>query len=307
MAAVSQILFRTPVSAVNKDDHLRVYSQDVYGSIRESLFESGWQNGGPKNVIAQGKIGTPISATSQALNEIRVYYISNDNKLREVAYSSDRGWYNGDLNSKNFSVAPYSKVAATFLPRDGQVLRVYAQKEDDTIQEYVYDSPKSGWVQGANLGAALPGSALAATSYKAAELGIRVYTQGTDLKISEKAYDESKGWYTGGLSFSAPPRTSLSTTSFNASSSGISIRVYYGETKNGNEVREKAWDGSGGWYDGGFAQPSIAGTDSSVIAWDKGSNLQLRVYFQNGTAVTGVSEWVFSKSWTKGVPAIPPA
>jgi len=60
--------------------------------------------------------------------------------LKEIAYSAGRGWYAGDLNTRNYAVAPYSKVAATFLPGKGQVLRVYVQSTDNTIQEYGYDS-----------------------------------------------------------------------------------------------------------------------------------------------------------------------
>lgn len=69
-----------------------------------------------------------------------MFYISNDNHLKEIAYSAARGWYAGDLNARNYAVAPYSKVAATFLPGNGQVLRVYVQSPDNTIQEYGYDS-----------------------------------------------------------------------------------------------------------------------------------------------------------------------
>lgn len=117
----------------------------------------------------------------------------------------------------------------------------------------------------------------------------------------------STGWYNGGLSFPAPPRTSLSATSFNASSSGIALRVYYSTTSNGNQVLEKAWDGNG-WYDGAFVAPSIAGTDSAVISWASGNSLQLRVYLQNGTDVTAVSEWVWSGGkWSPGDAGIPPA
>jgi hypothetical protein len=301
---VAQILFRTPICAVNSTDHLRVYTQDVFGNIRESLYESGWANGTIKNVIAQGKLNSPMSATSKELNEIRVYYLSNDNKLREMAYSANRGWYNGDLNDKNFTVAPYSKVAATFLPGSSNVLRVYVQSDDDTIQEYGYDGGSSGWQKMTNLGAALPGTELAATSFKASQLGIRVYLQDTSLQIFEKAYDDNQGWYTGGFSIpNAAPRATLSCCSFNASSSGVSLRIYYSTLA--NTILERAWDGS--WYDGGFQQPCVPGSESAVINWGKGSDLQLRVYFQNGTKVTGVSEWCYSGGWVKGVSAIPPA
>jgi hypothetical protein len=133
----------------------------------------------------------------------------------------------------------------------------------------------------------------------------RAYFQDTSLSIIEKAYDSNQGWYTGGFSIpKAQPRASLSVTDFNASSSGVSLRVYYGTAD--NKILEKAWDGS--WTSGGFSQPSIPGSESAVITWGSGGGLQLRVYFQNGTHVTGVSEWCWGTGgWTKGVAAIPPA
>ncbi len=144
------------IAAVNSGDHLRVYTQDVQGNIRESSYEGKWSNGTIKNVIAKGKIGSPIAACSKALNEVgvpvrvryfclenlnhaqvRVYYVSVDNKLREHCYSANKGWYAGDLNSSNVAVAPYSKVAACFLAVGSDLeLRVYCQSHDNSIQEY---------------------------------------------------------------------------------------------------------------------------------------------------------------------------
>jgi len=303
---VEQILFRTAIAAVNSTSHLRVYTQDVTGSIRESLYEGKWANGTAQNVIAQAKLGSPIAATSKELNNIRVYYVSTDNKLKESCYDSGKGWYDGDLNNKNFVVAPYSKVAASFLAAgSGLVLRVYAQLPDNTIQEFGYDNGSSGWQKMTNLGPALTGSEIASTSYKTSQLSIRVYFQATNLNLVEQCYDGSN-WYKGAFSVpNAIPRTSLAATSFAATSNSISLRVYYGAPN--DRILEQAYDGSKGWYTGGFSQPSIPGSEVAVINWGSGSGLNLRVYFENGTDVTGVSEWVWNGSWTAGVAAIPPA
>lgn len=61
----------TGIAAVNESSHLRVYTQDVQGGIRESMYEGKWSNGTPKNVIVQGKIGSPLAACSKALEEVR--------------------------------------------------------------------------------------------------------------------------------------------------------------------------------------------------------------------------------------------
>jgi len=61
----------TGIAAVNESSHLRVYTQDVQGGIRESTYEGKWANGTPENVIVRGKIGSPIAGCSKALEEVK--------------------------------------------------------------------------------------------------------------------------------------------------------------------------------------------------------------------------------------------
>ncbi|KFY89265.1 hypothetical protein V498_06476 [Pseudogymnoascus sp. VKM F-4517 (FW-2822)] len=283
--SASDIILNTAIAAVNNNDHLRIYTQDTNGGVRESLYEGKWQNGNSSNTI------------------IRVYTLSTDNVLTETAYSANRGWYTGDLGAKKFVVAPYSKIAATFLATGSLQLRVYAQLPDNTIQEYGYDSASSGWEKQTNLGSAVAGSSIATTSFNISSLSIRTYIQTPSLSLAEHAYDSSKGWYTGAFSISsAPPRAAIAATSFSLAST-IALRVYHAAAD--NTLIERAYDGDG-WYAGAFVQRSIPGTQAAVIAWTS-EGTQLRVYFQNGTQVTGVSEWVWSNGWVKGAAAIPPA
>ncbi|GIJ86421.1 hypothetical protein Asppvi_005309 [Aspergillus pseudoviridinutans] len=58
-AGAQQVLFRTGIAAVNTTSHIRVYFQDAYSSIRESLYEGSWANGTEKNVISKAKLGSP--------------------------------------------------------------------------------------------------------------------------------------------------------------------------------------------------------------------------------------------------------
>lgn len=76
MELLSSYFKGSAIAAVNSTDHLRVYFQDVQGNIRESLYESGWANGTINNVIATGKIGSPIAATSKELNAVTTPYIA---------------------------------------------------------------------------------------------------------------------------------------------------------------------------------------------------------------------------------------
>jgi hypothetical protein len=331
MAAINDILIRTALAAVREDDHLRVYETDVQGGIREVQYDGQWTGGEPRNMIARGKIGTPVAATSIGLQHIRVYYVTPDNCLGEAAYDSGSGWYDGNLSAQKFDVAPESSVAAVFL--GGQTtLRVYGQLPDNTIQEWVcklqptpllqasdlnfLDTGEHGWTGGSNLGPALPGTQIAATTWGNSPLHIRyayllfshtstdtrhsVYAQDTSLNVFEKTWD-GRGWHTGGLGFSNPiPRAALAVTSWGGDGEQLGIRLYYGAPD--NVIREKAWDGGGGWYDGGFEAACIPA--SNVAAIPLGI---LRVYLQNGTEDTAVTEYMWSDGWRVGYPALPPA
>lgn len=136
MAAINDILIPTALAAVREGSHLRVYQTAVDGGIREAQYEGKWTGGEPRNVIAKGKIGTPISATAIGFKHIRVYYVTPDNHLGEAAFDSGGSWYTGNLNSKKFAVAPYSSVAGIFLGGE-TILRVYGQLPNNTIQEWV--------------------------------------------------------------------------------------------------------------------------------------------------------------------------
>ncbi|KAH8700675.1 fucose-specific lectin [Talaromyces proteolyticus] len=301
-----QILLGTAIAAVSSTSHLRVYIKDTAESIRESSYENGWAGGQPSNVIAQATIGSPIAATSKELNHIRVYYVSQDNTLKEAAYDAGTGWYDGQLSMVGVTVAPYSKLAAVFLAGTDQLLlRVYAQLNDNTIQEFGWNSDEKGWSKGVNLSQALPGSGIASTSFQKSQLSIRTYIQEISSNIVEKAYDAYTGWSSGTFtSQSAPPRTAIALTSFGDS---ICIRVYY--TTTDNHVVERVHYTGTAWYDGDFDQASTPGMQIAVISSGRGPNgLNLRVYLQQGALVTAISETVWSNgAWSPGEKALPPA
>ncbi|KAI1148545.1 fucose-specific lectin [Nemania diffusa] len=288
----------TGIAAVNYASHLRVYATTVDGSVVESQFEGKWTGGvPPRNTIGHGKILTPVSATNLGhFNSIRVYFLDSRNQLQEAAWDSGKGWYTGAL-SNQFTVAPFSSVAGTFISEKGSDLRVYAQLPDLTIQEFVY-TPGSQWAKGASLGRALAGTDITVVCNRAAypNLKMRVYFQDPKLNIVEKAYDSSTGWYEGQLSLaSSIPRCSLGAVSWNDNS--FHIRVYYGVVEGStNRIREMCWDGR--WAQGQFNQPCIPGSQVAAISLSAGD---LRAYLQNGYAVTAVSEWATGASgWAIG-------
>jgi hypothetical protein len=89
-------------------------------------------------------------------------------------------------------------------------------------------------------------------------------------------------------------------TSWGESGSSLGIRVYYATQD--NVIKEKGWDGSGGWYDGGFQQRSIPGSRIAAIPLPV-----LRVYLQNGTEVSGITEYAWNSGWVVGQAVLPPA
>ncbi|PKX97806.1 fucose-specific lectin FleA [Aspergillus novofumigatus IBT 16806] len=295
-----QVLFRTGIAAVNSTNRLRVYFQDVHGSIRESLYEGSWANGTEKNVIGKAKLGSPVAAASKELNNIRVYTLTEGNTLQEFAYDSGSGWYNGGLGGAKFQVAPYSRITAVFLAgTDALQLRIYAQKSDNTIQEYMWNG--DGWKEGTNLGAALPGTGIGATSFRYTDHNgpsIRIWFQTDDLKLVQRAYDPHKSWYPNlhTIFDKAPPRTAIAATSYGAGNSSIYMRIYF--VNSDNTIWQVCWDHGKGYNDKRTITPVIQGSEVAIISWGSLANNgpDLRLYFQNGTYVSAVSEWVWSRA-----------
>ncbi|KAJ5092007.1 hypothetical protein NUU61_006877 [Penicillium alfredii] len=300
-----EIAFRSAIGACNSGSDLRVYMQDVMGNIRESVYDGSWSNGTEKNTIASAKLGSPIAVASKELKNIRVYYLSTDNMMKEAAYDHSKGWYEGAMNKSRMMVAPYSKIAACFLEGSDMTMRVYCQMTDNTIQEMGWNGDNSGWKKMQNLGAAMPGSEIACTSFKTSEMGTRVYFQDTHNGMVEMCYDHNNGWYNGALKMAHMlPRAAMACTSFMMSSNTLAIRLFYATP---TQVREMVWDGKK-WHDGNFHVDCIPGTEIAAISWGHGNNLNMRVYFQKGELVSGVSEWMWSQgNWKAGKLAIPPA
>ncbi|KAH2176134.1 hypothetical protein KXW37_008917 [Aspergillus fumigatus] len=266
-----------------------------------------------KNVIGNAKLGSPVAATSKELKHIRVYTLTEGNTLQEFAYDSGTGWYNGGLGGAKFQVAPYSRIAAVFLAgTDALQLRIYAQKPDNTIQEYMWNG--DGWKEGTNLGGALPGTGIGATSFRYTDYNgpsIRIWFQTDDLKLVQRAYDPHKGWYPDLVTIfdRAPPRTAIAATSFGAGNSSIYMRIYF--VNSDNTIWQVCWDHGKGYHDKGTITPVIQGSEVAIISWGSFANNgpDLRLYFQNGTYISAVSEWVWNRAHGSqlGNSALPPA
>ncbi|RHZ43504.1 uncharacterized protein CDV56_102636 [Aspergillus thermomutatus] len=233
-----------------------------------------------------------------------VYSVSNNNTLQEEAHDSNTGWYTGQLTNSNIEVAAYSSLGAAYLAGTyTPTIRVYAQLTDNSIQEYGWDDDSNEWQAFHNLGQALPGTAIAVTSFTIPNQSIRVYFQDPQNNLIEMGHDSDSGWGQGSFSVAnAIPRTALAVST----TEDDSIHVYYGGSN--DRILERIHDANSGWYDGAFAQPSIPGSQVAAINWGTGSGLTICLYLQQGIDVSAVSEYQWENgSWSVKQAAIPPA
>ncbi|PYI18874.1 fungal fucose-specific lectin [Aspergillus violaceofuscus CBS 115571] len=305
-AGAQEIRFRCAIAAVGSEDNFQVYTQDTNGRIRETRFHDGqWSGGSQHDVVAQAILGSPIAAVCRTSDTVNLFFIGEDRVVREVYRDNHGRWHEGSLNRHQIKMAPYSMMAACcHRGKDTTHLRVYVQMQDNTIQELGQDDEKHGWSKMTNLGRALPGSGLACVSPRSSDshdsaMKIRVYHQKDDLSLREKLYD-GRQWKDGEFSVSqAPPRTDLAATVFH----NDRIRVYF--VHEDNQVMEMACDDDK-WQRGGFRQQCVPGSQVAALAFSR-REVQLRIFFQSGKHVTGVTEWKYEREWKQGKEALPPA
>ncbi|KAJ5915572.1 hypothetical protein N7466_011505 [Penicillium verhagenii] len=300
------IYFRTCIGTCNHDGNIRVYMQDVMGNFREATYDREWSNGTEKNVVAAAKLKSPVAVASMESEDIHVFYLAPNNMVKSAVYDHKRGWSVGDMGRMEIHTAPYSMMAANECSglHGG---RLYVQLPDNTIQEFGW-SDESGWKKMTNLGPALPGTAISCTSFKAPRVGLRVYFQDNHRVVKEKCFDDGRGWYDGGFKYTSskalPPRVGMACTSHNISSDKVGISVFVVSAQG---LQEMVYDGSR-WREGKLDVECIPGSEVAVTCWGSGKDLQMRLYFQKGEHVSGISEWMFrNEKWEAGKVALPPA
>lgn len=134
-----------------------------------------------------------------------------------------------------------------------------------------------------------------------------MYFQDVNQTLKEKCFDEGRSWYDGSFrvlnSNFVPLRASLACTGYNIASEKIGIHVFFVTAKG---LQEMVFDGK--WREGKLDVDCILGSEVAATSWGTGKDLQLRVYFQKGEHVSGISEWVFKQDkWEVGKRVLPPA
>ncbi|KAG4441921.1 hypothetical protein IFR05_002605 [Cadophora sp. M221] len=286
--SVKNIEPRTPIAALYKtsttEGVIKLFFQDVLGGIRLNSYDNSW-NGGTSS-FATAKLGTPLAA------------IGSSSLDKASPFPTPCTWFQGALDEKRIKVAPYSQIAAVYLP-DNEI-RLYCQKEDDTIQEYTVDT---------NLGGALPGTSIAATAYFGTTR-IRVFFQKPDLTIKGIGSDSGE-WRDMGLNVAnSIARGAIAIVSYidPLHNSDFSVRIYY--TVADNRTKEKIYNAGtqSGWVEGTLDTQTIPGSNFDVIVWTSGDSVILRAYLQQGQQVSAISEWSGTTSqWALGHAALSPA
>ncbi|KAL2845018.1 fungal fucose-specific lectin [Aspergillus pseudoustus] len=300
-----QIRFRCAISAINREDNIRVFSQDTSGGIREATCEKGrWNGGTDDDVIAYGILGTPIAALQKKTDEMtHVFFIGEGNVVREMCRDENReSWREGEINKMNIRVAPYSMMCACFVEgHNQQGMRLYVQMMDNSIQEFGCDDSRLGWLQMSKIGRALPGTGLACACTPGRDMCIRLFCQNEDMDIVEHCSRDGHTFKTGTLHIKkANPRTDLTAIMCG----DTETQVYYVDRE--NRVREMCTTNDK-WQQGDFDQPCVPGSQVAAVSWGPRRECHICVYFQGGYQVTAITEWKYHGRWEEGQRGLPPA
>ncbi|KAG9227074.1 hypothetical protein CCMSSC00406_0008274 [Pleurotus cornucopiae] len=146
----------------NSAADIRNYVQDDSGYICEYRYTGlRW---GSARLDVRAKLHSPLAAVTWADSkgrQIRVYYLDDDDIIREYFFTSGKGWYNnppiGSVSTRPVKTAPYSRLSAT---ASIYWIRVYYQLSGrDAIEELCCDfGDGRGWYIGATLSVTPPDS-----------------------------------------------------------------------------------------------------------------------------------------------------
>jgi len=284
MSNPSQLLPRTDIAATSwgsgNNLNLRVYSQDVDGGIREARWNKGWSGGTSNDVIVRAKPNSPIAVINYNNGaSVRVYYLSTENIVSEIAQDNNGSWFAGALNNSKIKAHPASRLAAIGSTWNDTHINVYYQRTDERIGEIRQDN--SGWVQGGIIGdKPFVGTGLAAIIY---ELGgtkaIRLYYQLVDRNLAEAGVDQGGQWFTRGdfKSNNSAATTHLAALS-NGDNQNTRFQVYFIDPQNLLTVR---FHNNGTWGNEEKPLNTLTTPGSAVAIITAHDQNSLRAYYQD--------------------------
>jgi hypothetical protein len=331
MSNPTELLPGTSITATRWDNNgteLRVYTQDIQGNIREARYseETGWSGGTSKDIIVKAKPNSSMAAISRSLyvlgyyycDEIRLYYISPDNILREYGIDTyQKTWGAKGLDDLNIEVSPVSRLAAikSSAWNTGDT-SVFYQRPDGYIGNIYYNAqlpvpdPKfpPGWVDKGRVGhKPLFGTGLAAAPFSTG----RSETSYNQLfyQLPNGQLEETDIDWVGGCTYVALPETSNAAAATNISAMEIvpssppwNTRLHYLDKRN-NVVELVCTNYE--WSAPRFAGKCLPVPASDISTMGVKDADDLRLYVQDDNNV--IQEFVWGKGseeWQSG-PLIP--
>ena len=140
--SISALLHGSSIAAtswiIDDQPHLRVYTQDFNGGIRESRSDEGkWTGGTSKDVIVKAKPYSSIAAlnvdggakvcslagpqASTDMLQIHVFYLNSEDFLCEIIRDASGNWSDGPLNHRKYKASPVSRLSAFGKSRSDQM------------------------------------------------------------------------------------------------------------------------------------------------------------------------------------------
>ncbi|KAH8745417.1 fungal fucose-specific lectin-domain-containing protein [Hyaloscypha sp. PMI_1271] len=261
-----------------------VYFQDMDGCI----LQSDNNNNNNNNNNSQGwadtterlfsaKLFTPLAAISwDDGNEVRIYYLSNDNVLQDWCWSKSSGSYSGKLGELRVRAAANTSIAAVNWDNNGtRIIRVYCQVAgSNRIQEFYGESQ---WKRGDSPCIARIGTSIAIAKWANTKVNLRLYFQDEDFSLREYYWDGKwkKGEFNPGK---APKHTTIGALAWYDSTRGMQVRVYWQDSQ--RDLVGYEYDQS--WNSVGVIVGQVPRrVRASALDWNNGANI--RVYFQAGS------------------------
>jgi hypothetical protein len=303
MSNPSQLLPRTSIAATSfiKDGvlQLRVYTQDLEGGIRESRWNKGWSGGDQRDVIVRAKPNSPIAAFNYNNGDsIRVYYLSVDNVVSEIAQNNHGAWFAGGLNNARIQANPASRLAVIGRTWNNNYINVYYQRPDGRIEEISQDN--SGWNRRNVVGdQPFIGSGLAAILSPLKEpRAIRVYYQLNDKTLAEAGIDEGGKWFNRG-GFKSP--NGAPTTEIAALSNSNDQNSFYVLFLNRQNLLTLRRHEKGVWANEEHPLDTTTSPGSGVAIITAHNENSLRVYVQNeDNRIQELVRETATSNWTRG-------
>ncbi|KAA8894577.1 fucose-specific lectin [Sphaerosporella brunnea] len=276
-------------------DRQHIFFQDHDGGIRQITHKNGFVGGDKHSRLAianNAKWHTPLAAAGYEVPcsqkdcsgnnraaRIHLFYLNAENFIRSVTFNGEFWVTATDFNKQLIRVHPSSKLSVIAM-YPSNVLRLYYQTEDKKLNEHIYTA-EAGWLHQATLGAAITGSAIAATAYPCRD-EISVFFQDASCTLRQIHKVDKDVWREGSLNIpGAPPQCAFSAVSHTGliwNMDIIRLHVVTGR----KTVSEWVWYHSNNAFSEAtdLSSSTLPHGNIAAIVYPKDEKEEVRFYFQ---------------------------